>query len=111
MSLDLPTVAILFHCPTRFSSVGSALGGMLRYDFWLNPTNPQTRGLTPSEIKSLFPNCTYQFHKITLAPPIARKLVPLSWGLGLFLEGLKLFNSHYLAAIRPKTGNQRRMQD
>lgn len=86
-------------------------GLILSYDFWLNPTNPQTRGLTPSEIKSLFPNCAYQFHKITLAPPIARKLVPLSWGLGLFLEGLKIFNSHYLAAIRPETGNQRRMQD
>lgn len=86
-------------------------GMILWYDFWLNPTNPQTRGLTPSEIKSLFPNCTYQFHRITLAPPIARKLVPLSWGLGLFLEGLKIFNTHYLAAIRPKTGNQRRMQD
>ena len=76
-------------------------GLILSYDFWLNPTNPQTRGLTPSEIKRLFPNCAYQFHKITLAPPIARKLVPLSWGLGLFLEGLKIFNSHYLAAIRP----------
>lgn len=76
-------------------------GLILSYDFWLNPTNPQTRGIRPNEIKRLFPNCRYEFYKITLAPPIARKLAPLSWGLCLFLEGLKLFNSHYLAAIRP----------
>lgn len=76
-------------------------GLVLSYDFWLNPTNPQTRGVTPSEIKRLFPNCSYQFHRITLAPPIARRLVPISWGLSLFLESLKIFNTHYLAAIRP----------
>jgi len=77
-------------------------GGMiLSYDFWLNPTNPQTRGIRPAEIKRLFPNCRYEFHKITLAPPIARRVVPVSWMLALFLESLKIFNSHYLVAIRP----------
>lgn len=76
-------------------------GLILSYDFWLNPTNPQTRGVTPAEIKRLFPNCSYQFQRITLAPPIARRLVPISWGLSLFLESLKIFNTHYLAAIRP----------
>ena len=78
-------------------------GGMiLSYDFWLNPTNPQTRGLRPEEIKQLFPNCRSEFHRITLAPPIVRKLAPISWGLCLFLEGLKIFNSHYLAVIKMK---------
>jgi SAM-dependent methyltransferase len=77
-------------------------GGMiLSYDFWLNPVNPQTRGVRPAEIKRLFPNCTYEFHRITLAPPIARKLASISWGLCLFLESLKIFNTHYLVAIRP----------
>ena len=79
-------------------------GGMiLSYDFWLNPTNPQTRGVRPAEIKHLFPKCRFEFHRITLAPPIARKLAPISWGLCLFLESLKIFNTHYLVAIRPKT--------
>jgi ubiquinone/menaquinone biosynthesis C-methylase UbiE len=76
-------------------------GLILSYDFWLNPTNPQTRGIRPSEIRRLFPNCSYEFHKITLAPPIARRVVPISWMLALFLENLKIFNSHYLVAIRP----------
>ena len=73
------------------------------YDFWLNPTNPQTRGIRPAEIRRLFPNCRYEFHKITLAPPIARRVVPISWMLALFLESLKIFNSHYLVAIRPQS--------
>jgi hypothetical protein len=39
------------------------------------------------------------YQRITLAPPIARRLAPLSWGLCLFLESLELFNTHYLVAI------------
>lgn len=77
-------------------------GLILWYDFWLNPTNRQTRGIRPTEIKRLFPGCTYEFHKITLAPPLARRIVRLSWGLALFLESIKIFNSHYLAVIRPR---------
>jgi len=78
------------------------LGGLLLwYDFWLNPANPQTRGVRPQEIRDLFPGCNFEFHRLTLVPPLARRLVPLSWGLALFLERLKIFNSHYLAAIRP----------
>jgi len=76
---------------------------ILWYDFWINPTNPQTRGIRPAEIRRLFPDCTFEFHKITLAPPIARRLVPFSWGLALFLEGLRIFNTHYLVMISPKT--------
>ena len=77
-------------------------GGMiLWYDFWLNPTNPQTRGIRPAEIRRLFPDCKYHYKRITLAPPLARRLVPLSWGLALFLEELRIFNTHYLVAIQP----------
>jgi ubiquinone/menaquinone biosynthesis C-methylase UbiE len=74
-------------------------GLIVWYDFWLNPTNPQTRGIRPGEIKRLFPGCRYEFHRITLAPPVARLLVPISWGLCLFLESLRIFNTHYLVAI------------
>lgn len=55
------------------------------------------------------PSCRYEFHRITLAPPIARGLAPISQGLCLFLESLIIFNiipfgdTHYLVAIRPKT--------
>jgi ubiquinone/menaquinone biosynthesis C-methylase UbiE len=79
-------------------------GVILWYDFWLNPTNPQTRGIRPGEIRSLFPNCQYEFHKITLAPPITRRVVPVSWALALLLESLKIFNTHFLVTIHLKKG-------
>jgi ubiquinone/menaquinone biosynthesis C-methylase UbiE len=74
-------------------------GLIFSYDFWLNPTNRQTRGIRPAEIKRLFPDCQYEFRRITLAPPIARRLATVSWSLCLFLESLKIFNTHYLVAI------------
>ncbi|MCH7663449.1 MAG: class I SAM-dependent methyltransferase [Chloroflexi bacterium] len=77
-------------------------GMILSYDFWINPTNRQTRGLGLSEIRSSFPGCQIDYRKITLAPPIARRLVPVSWLLSAFLEKLTIFNTHYLVAINPK---------
>lgn len=75
-------------------------GLILWYDFWLNPANPQTRGIRPGEIRALFPGCTFTFRRITLAPPVARRLAPLSWILAALLEKLWILNTHYLAAIR-----------
>jgi len=76
-------------------------GFVIWYDFWLNPTNKQTRGIKPAEIRQLFPRCKIQQKRVTLAPPIARRLVPFSWGLAYALESLKFLNSHYLALIQP----------
>ena len=83
--------------------VSKPRGTILWYDYWLNPTNRQTRGVAPAEIRDLFPGCTYTFRRITLAPPIARRLVPISQSAASLLEKLKLLNSHYLVAIRPNT--------
>jgi ubiquinone/menaquinone biosynthesis C-methylase UbiE len=80
-------------------------GLILSYDFWWNPTNKQTRGLRLREIRASFPDCLIDFQKITLAPPIARRLVPISWLLSTFLEKLRIFNTHYLVAIRSKSKN------
>ena len=77
-------------------------GLLLWYDFWINPTNIQTRGIRLAEIKRLFPNSSYECHRITLAPPITRRIVPISWILALFLENLDIFNSHYLVVIQPR---------
>ncbi len=78
-------------------------GLILWYDFWLNPTNPQTRGIRKDEVRRLFPGCHCRFHRITLAPPVARRMAPASWLLAATLEKFRLLNTHYLAAIRPLT--------
>jgi ubiquinone/menaquinone biosynthesis C-methylase UbiE len=77
-------------------------GLIIWYDFWLNPTNRQTRGIRPQEIRQLFPNCQYAFRRVTLAPPIARRLVPISWITSVILEKISLFNTHYLVIIKPQ---------
>ena len=82
--------------------VNRSRGIILWYDYWLNPTNRQTRGVGPAEIRDLFPGCEFTFRRITLAPPITRRLVPVSKSAASLLEKLTLFNSHYLVAIRPK---------
>jgi len=74
-------------------------GHIVWYDFWLNPTNKQTRGIRPGEIKQLFPGCRFSFRRITLAPSITRRLVKISWSACTILESLKIFNSHYLGVI------------
>ena len=37
----------------------------------------------------------------TLAPPLTRGLIRLSWILCQILEKINVFNTHYLALIRP----------
>ncbi len=76
-------------------------GMIIWYDFWVNPTNHQTRGIRLIEIRRLFPGCTFDYNKITLAPPITRRFVSWSWMLCLLLEKLQVLNTHYLVAIRP----------
>ena len=75
-------------------------GVIIWYDFWLNPTNSHTHGIGLGEIRSLFQGCKFITKKITLAPPITRRLASISWaGCGL-LESLKIFNTHYLVGIK-----------
>lgn len=76
-------------------------GLILWYDFWLNPTNLQTQGIRKPEIRQLFPGCEYTFKRITLAPPVSRRLVSISWTVSALLEKFLLLNTHYLVAIRP----------
>lgn len=64
--------------------------------------NPQTKGIRPSEIRELFPNCRVEMHRITLAPPLTRLLIKGSWVICLLLENLSILNTHYLAKITLK---------
>lgn len=76
-------------------------GFIIWYDFFFdNPKNPNVKGVSKSEIEKLFPNCQVSLKRVTLAPPISRRLAKLSTGLCSALESLKIFNTHYLALIQ-----------
>ncbi len=78
-------------------------GIILWYDFYYdNPHNPDVKGIKRDEVTSLFPNCLFDFQKVTLAPPIARKLVPYSWFLCYLLGNIPMLKTHYLIVIRKR---------
>lgn len=76
-------------------------GVLIWYDFLVNnPRNPHVRAVRAAEVRALFPGARIRFKRVTLAPPIARRLVRLTWIGALALERLVFLNTHYLAAIR-----------
>jgi SAM-dependent methyltransferase len=76
-------------------------GVIVWYDFFVNnPSNPNVRGVRAAEIRALFPGFRVALERVTLAPPLARRLAPLTWLLPLFLERLRVLNTHYLAVLR-----------
>ena len=53
-------------------------GGVLWYDFiYNNPRNPDVRGVPLQRIRELFPHGKIHHWKITLAPPISRRVTRL----------------------------------
>lgn len=53
-------------------------GAVLWYDFiFNNPSNSNVQGVPLFKIKELFPNAKIDFMKVSLAPPIARRIHPL----------------------------------
>ena len=79
-------------------------GIVLWYDYFLSKfTNPDVRGIGKREIRRLFPNCTRDFNKVTLAPPIARAVAPYSFLLCYLLEKMPWLRTHYLVVIKKKS--------
>jgi ubiquinone/menaquinone biosynthesis C-methylase UbiE len=76
-------------------------GAILWYDFFVNnPSNPHVGGVRRREIEALFPGCRVALRRATLAPPIARWIVPVSWKLAALLESLRVLDTHYFGVIR-----------
>ena len=75
-------------------------GALLWYDFaYNNPRNPHVRGVKRDEVKRLFPNLKGEIKRITLAPPLARAIVPRALPLAKFLEAVPLLRTHLMAVL------------
>jgi ubiquinone/menaquinone biosynthesis C-methylase UbiE len=76
-------------------------GIVLWYDFFVdNPRNPNVRGVRAEEVRALFPGFTMRGRRITLLPPLARRLVPVSRLAAELLSEIRLLNTHLLIALR-----------
>lgn len=74
-------------------------GVVLWYDFTVNPRNRDTRGIGRRELQALFPGCSARVRRVTLAPPLARRLAPRAWPLAVALESVPWLRTHLLATL------------
>lgn len=73
-------------------------GYFISFDFFIsNPTNPNTVGIGKGELVRLFPKASFQFRRVGIFPPLARRLAPLSISLAQVLEKTRILSGHYLA--------------
>ena len=75
-------------------------GGVLWYDFTLdNPCNPDVRGVPLRRVRALFPQGEVHARRVTLAPPLARRVVQLHPSLYTLFNVVPLLRTHVLAWI------------
>ena len=75
-------------------------GGVLWYDFTVdNPANPDVRGVPVARIRELFPEGRVQYQRVTLAPPIARRVCALHPVLYPVFNVVPFLRTHVLAWI------------
>jgi SAM-dependent methyltransferase len=75
-------------------------GGVLWYDFTVdNPANADVRGVPLARVRELFPHGEVWHRRITLAPPIARRVTRLHPSLYTLFNAVPLLRTHVLAWI------------
>jgi ubiquinone/menaquinone biosynthesis C-methylase UbiE len=76
-------------------------GGVLWYDFiFNNPKNPDVRGVPVSHIRQLFPEGEIKIWRLTLAPPISRRVTRIHPSLYTWLNLMPFLRTHVLCWIK-----------
>ncbi len=80
-------------------------GGILWYDFtYDNPRNPAVHGIGVSTIRELFPQGKMRTQRVTLAPPLARRVVRLHPAAYPLFNAFPLLRTHVLCWIGKRAG-------
>lgn len=75
-------------------------GGILWYDFvFNNPRNRDVRGVPTRRIRELFPEGHLHRRRVTLAPPISRRVTRIHPGLYRLFNALPILRTHVLCWI------------
>jgi SAM-dependent methyltransferase len=76
-------------------------GAVLWYDMIFdNPSNPDVKGISLTRIKELFPQSKIIMRRITLAPPISRRIVKISPVLHSYFNAIPWLRTHVLCWIQ-----------
>ena len=80
-------------------------GGILWYDFtYNNPRNPDVRGMPLRRIRALFPEAQIRAWRLTLAPPLSRRVTRLHPNLYHLFNLLPFLRTHLLCWIAKPRG-------
>lgn len=112
-AFDLVLALTLFSSildPVRRSAVAAEMrrllrpgGAILWYDVRVgNPRNANLLAMTRAELERLFPTMRVKARSITVAPPLARRLGPLSGPLYPILATIPVLRSHLIATIQER---------
>lgn len=75
-------------------------GVVIWYDLVLpNPFNPNVRPMKKSELSDLFRGYAVRLERVTLLPPLARRLGPLTLVLYPYLTAIPFLHSHYIGLL------------
>ena len=113
-SFDVVAAITLFSSiPSGAMEYGAAreIGRVLRPDGWLvwydlrydNPSNPAVHGVTKARLGELFPGWHSELRSLTVAPPIARRLGPLTPIAYPLLHAVRPLRSHLVGRLRCPT--------
>jgi len=76
-------------------------GAILWYDFvYNNPRNSDVRGVPLARVKKLFPKGCVHVRRVTLAPPISRRICRIHPSLYAILNATPLLRTHLLCWIQ-----------
>jgi ubiquinone/menaquinone biosynthesis C-methylase UbiE len=76
-------------------------GGVLWYDFtYNNPSNPDVMGVPLHRVRELFPDGQLHALRVTLAPPIARRVTAVHPALYSLFNAVPLLRTHVLCWIQ-----------
>jgi hypothetical protein len=74
---------------------------VLWYDFiYDNPRNPDVRGVPLKRVRELFPQAELEAWRVTLAPPISRRVTRIDPRLYTVVNMLPLLRSHVLCWLK-----------
>lgn len=85
------------HLADRIWSWVRPGGGVLWYDFiYNNPSNPDVRGVPLKRVRELFPEAQVLMRRVTLAPPISRRVCRIHPAAYHLFNAIPLLRTHVL---------------
>jgi len=82
-------------------------GVVMWYDFRYRPwREPDMIGMPRGEIERCFPGFDLELKSGSALPPLTRRLAPYAWSMCMWLDNLKVLNTHYVGTLKKPDGKR-----